>query len=199
MQEKAVTAQSPTLQNSAGMLQYGGVSVGFAEQRRSAMIVQLVVASGNRMGQVVPILEEKFIIGRAEDCHLKPQSELISRYHCAILVGNNVVVRDLGSKNGVRLNGKKINAEQLLNDGDKLTIGPLEFYLHIADDADASAKLPTSGAAGSDVSWYQSDDRDDSRIGPADPTVLLNHLKLLNQEVSPEQEQSESNPLKKLL
>jgi len=70
-----------------------------------AMVVQLVVASGNRAGQIIPVSLEKFIIGRADDCHLKARSELISRYHCAILVGDEVMVRDLGSRNGVRHNG----------------------------------------------------------------------------------------------
>ena len=164
------------------------------------MIVQLVVSTGNRMGQVIPVSAEKFIIGRAEDCHLRPQSELVSRYHCAILVGNDVVVRDLGSKNGVRLNGEKINGERPLNNGDRLTIGPLEFYLHIATNADVAEKLPMSGVADPSVSWwYQSDDRDDSQAGPADPTVLLSHLKSLNPEVDADEEQSENNPLKKLL
>ena len=111
------------------------------------MIVQLVVASGNRMGQVIPVSDEKFIIGRAVDCHLKPSSELISRYHCAILVGDGVLVRDLGSKNGVRVNGEKIDTEQKLQNGDKLVVGPLEFYVRIASDDNSLHKLPSYEAS----------------------------------------------------
>ena len=110
------------------------------------MVVQLVVASGNRTGQVIPVSTEKFIIGRAADCHLKPTSELISRYHCAILVGSDVVVRDLGSRNGVRLNGERISGEQKLNNGDKLAVGPLEFYVNItADGGKSTGNLHVDG------------------------------------------------------
>ena len=131
------------------------------------MGVQLIVAGGNRAGQVIPISTEKFIIGRAADCHLKPTSELISRYHCAILVDTDVVVRDLGSRNGVRLNGEKINADQKVSNGDRLGIGPLEFFVRISDDKTLAGSSETPHAA-----WEQ----------PADdagahnqPTVLLNH------------------------
>ena len=96
------------------------------------MEVQLVVASGSKAGQVIPVAGPKFIIGRADDCHLKPRSELISRYHCAIISEDGyVAVRDLGSKNGVFLNGEQISMEHELKNGDKLSVGPLEFFIHI--------------------------------------------------------------------
>ena len=149
------------------------------------MIVQLVVATGNRAGQIIPIPGEKFIIGRAEDCHLKPRSELISRYHCAILVGSAVTVRDLGSKNGVRLNGEKIISEQKLKNADKLTIGPLEFYVRIAANEDELLTIQASGSFGADVTRQQptDGDRSDSGPGSSEQTVLLEHLKALNQEL----------------
>ena len=144
------------------------------------------------MGQIIPISEEKFIIGRADDCHLRPQSELISRYHCAILVGDKAVVRDLGSKNGIRLNGERVSAEQDLNNGDKLTVGPLEFYIHITD-----ANALPGGSTEFRMHWERSED--ESKLGQADPTVLLNHLMSLNQEEHADEQPPESNPLKKLL
>ncbi len=97
------------------------------------MDVQLVVAAGNKAGQIIPITGEKFIIGRADDCHLKPRSELISRYHCAIVSEEGyVAVRDLGSKNGVYLNGERISLESELKNGDKLNVGPLEFVVQLS-------------------------------------------------------------------
>ena len=92
------------------------------------MKVQVKVVSGSRSGQAIAITIPQFMIGRADDCHLKPRSELISRYHCAILTEEAYVsVRDLGSKNGVYVNGERINVEQELKNGDRLAIGPLEF------------------------------------------------------------------------
>ena len=96
------------------------------------MEVQLVVASGSKAGQVIPVAGPKFIIGRADDCHLKPRSELISRYHCAIILEDGyVAVRDLGSKNGIYLNSERVSMEHELRNGDKLSVGPLEFFVHL--------------------------------------------------------------------
>ena len=161
------------------------------------MIVQLVVATGNRAGQIIPVTAEKFIVGRADDCHLKPKSDLISRYHCAILINNNddvVVVRDLGSKNGVRLNGEKVSTEHKLQNGDWLAIGPLEFYVHIAGD-ETMTGLPQIDAADMNASWiHQPDDNEDS---DAPPTVLLEQLKSLNSRIKTEAEPPVLDLLKK--
>jgi len=136
------------------------------------MIVQLVVAAGNRKGQVIPVSEEKFIIGRAADCHLRPSSELVSRYHCALLVGDEAVTaRDLGSRNGVRLNGEKISAEHKLQNGDKLVIGPLEFYVRIAADGGTLPNLPSDATVSTDTELFPSSDNPDA------PTMALEHLK----------------------
>ncbi|MDR0392389.1 MAG: FHA domain-containing protein, partial [Planctomycetaceae bacterium] len=97
------------------------------------MDIQLVVAGGSKAGQVIPITGPKFIIGRADDCNLKPRSELISRYHCAIIVEDNyVAIRDLGSKNGVFINGTRVATEQELQHSDKISVGPLEFFVHLS-------------------------------------------------------------------
>ena len=158
------------------------------------MMVQLVVATGNRTGQVIPVTMEKFIIGRAEDCHLKARSELVSRYHCAILVSDGAVVRDLGSRNGVRLNGEKICAEQKIKNGDHLVIGPLEFYVHITEDG-VPANLP--GGAEPQLSWHSQSNDDDAP--ESSDTVLLDHLKSLNPDTKTEPQQPVLDLLKKFL
>jgi pSer/pThr/pTyr-binding forkhead associated (FHA) protein len=122
------------------------------------MIVQLVVAAGNRAGQVIPVPVEKFTIGRAADCHLRATSDLISRYHCALLVGDGVVVRDLGSRNGVRINGEKISAEQKVNNGDRLAVGPLDFFVSITD-GNVPTGLPSNGM---NWGWLRQSDQGES-------------------------------------
>ena len=98
------------------------------------MDVKLVVSSGSRAGQAISINLPKFFIGRAEDCHLKPKSELISRYHCAILTedGGYVAVRDMKSKNGIFVNGERVVGEKEVKTGDKFVVGPLEFVFQIS-------------------------------------------------------------------
>ena len=97
------------------------------------MEVRLRVASGKNVGQLVPVTGGRFFIGRAEDCHLRPNTDLVSRHHCVIMVEDGfVTVRDLGSRNGTFVNGERIRGEEELNNGDKIKIGPLEFVVELA-------------------------------------------------------------------
>lgn len=92
------------------------------------MEVRLKVLVGPNAGRELPVAGPKFLVGRAEDCQLRPKSDLISRHHCAILIEEALVtVRDFGSKNGTVVNGSRVRGEIELKNGDKLTIGPLEF------------------------------------------------------------------------
>lgn len=47
----------------------------------------LIVASGKNAGRKIAVRGPKFFIGRAEDCQLRPTSDLVSRHHCVIMVG----------------------------------------------------------------------------------------------------------------
>jgi pSer/pThr/pTyr-binding forkhead associated (FHA) protein len=92
------------------------------------MEVRLKVLVGKNSGQELTIPGPRFFIGRAEDCQLRPRSDLISRHHCVLLIEDSfVAVRDFGSKNGTIVNGQRIVGERELKPGDHLTIGPLEF------------------------------------------------------------------------
>ncbi len=92
------------------------------------MELRLKVLVGKSAGQEVLIPGPKFFIGRAEDCQLRPRSDLISRHHCALLIEESfVAVRDFGSKNGTLVNGERVAGERELKAGDRLTVGPLEF------------------------------------------------------------------------
>jgi len=96
------------------------------------MEVRLKVLVGKSAGQELLIPGPKFFIGRAEDCQLRPRSDLISRHHCALLVEDGfLAIRDFGSKNGTLVNGERVAGERELKAGDKLTVGPLEFEVCI--------------------------------------------------------------------
>lgn len=68
------------------------------------------------------------LIGRHEDCDLSlPEQVKISRRHCCVArVNDRFVVRDLGSMNGVRVNGVKV-IEAELRPGCKLAIADTVF------------------------------------------------------------------------
>jgi pSer/pThr/pTyr-binding forkhead associated (FHA) protein len=92
------------------------------------MEMKLIVLSGKNAGKKIRVAGPKFFIGRAEDCQLRPRSDLISRHHCAIMIEEGyVALRDFGSKNGSYVNGQKVRGEQELKSGDKLQIGQLAF------------------------------------------------------------------------
>ena len=63
------------------------------------------VVGGRHHGKMIPLATKKFLIGREQDCHLRPNSELMSRHHCVFAVDDfSVRVRDLGSTNGTFVN-----------------------------------------------------------------------------------------------
>ncbi len=69
------------------------------------------------------------VIGRADDCDVPlKHSTRVSRHHCCIAyVDDRVVIRDLGSTNGVRINGRPILQAEDLHAGDVVSIADLEF------------------------------------------------------------------------
>ena len=92
------------------------------------MEIHLKVLTGRHTGQVIRIAVPKFLIGRAEDCQLRPHSEMVSRHHCALIVeGDYAEVRDFGSKNGTFVNDERVLPAKELKNGDVLRIGPLKF------------------------------------------------------------------------
>ncbi len=93
---------------------------------------ELKVVGGKHVGQVIPLNRRKFLIGREQDCQLRPNSDMVSRHHCVFSVDDySVRLRDLGSTNGTLVNGERIRRDVVLVAGDKIIIGNLEFELVI--------------------------------------------------------------------
>ncbi len=144
------------------------------------MEVKLKVLGGKHAGEELPVPVSKFFIGRAEDCHLRPHSDMISRHHCALVVEEGfVAIRDFGSKNGTYVNDQRVTAECELRTGDHIKVGPLEFEIHfgeglkrekrpkVQDVKEAAARTAETAAdKGLDVSQWLSDDK------PAEPEKI---------------------------
>jgi pSer/pThr/pTyr-binding forkhead associated (FHA) protein len=134
------------------------------------MKVQLVVVRGKPEGKVIPLVGSNFKIGRGETCHLRPNSEQVSREHAEFTIsGDSVVVRDLGSRNGTLVNGKALTTEVCkLKDRDLVQVGPLTFAVAIFDAPTASAKATAAAAPAKPVSPddISTDDIDSWLIGP---------------------------------
>jgi len=80
------------------------------------------------------------LFGRHEDCDVQLLSKKVSRRHCVLAqVSDYLVIRDLGSTNGVRINGKRVDEGKLVP-GDELTIG--NFKYQICGDLMGRADIP---------------------------------------------------------
>ncbi len=74
--------------------------------------------------------EGQFAIGRSSDCQLSLDDPLVSRRHAVLVVqGDSVEVEDLGSRNGVLVNGVRVAKPTRLVDGDVLTVGQQQLTI----------------------------------------------------------------------
>jgi pSer/pThr/pTyr-binding forkhead associated (FHA) protein len=104
------------------------------------------------------------LIGRHEDCDLAlPEQVKISRRHCCVArVDDRFVVRDLGSMNGVRVNGERVN-EKELRPGDELAVADTVFLFQ---DVPANAALEVGVP-------LRTTDLAESRVSSASGDVIL--------------------------
>ncbi len=133
------------------------------------MKVQLVVVRGKPEGKVIPLVGPTFKIGRGETCHLRPNSEQVSREHAEFtLSGETINVRDLGSRNGTLVNGKALTSDACrLKDQDLVQVGPLTFAVTILDAVKAAPKtVGSTGANKPSLDDISTDDIDSWLVGP---------------------------------
>ncbi|MEO7109577.1 MAG: FHA domain-containing protein, partial [Polyangiaceae bacterium] len=68
------------------------------------------------------------LIGRSSDCHVTIEDPLVSREHARIVIDDEGArCEDLGSRNGVKINGVTARGTTRLKDGDRLRIGTQEL------------------------------------------------------------------------
>ncbi len=136
------------------------------------MQVRLRVLCGAHAGKEIRVPVPQFLVGRGEQCHLRPASDVVSRQHCALLIEEQrVVLQDFGSKNGTYVNDERVSGMIVLQPGDSLQIGPLKFEVVIEqaaskrpvvkDVTDAAVRAAQNKAGDEDeiTSWLE---------GPAD-------------------------------
>lgn len=122
---------------------------------------ELKVLGGKFQGKSIPLNMKRFLVGREQDCHLRPNSESVSRHHCVFTLDDyGVRLRDLGSTNGTRVNNELIKHETVLKDGDLIQIGKLELQLGlrtveepVIPSAPVAEFETTVGQSGSETSY----------------------------------------------
>ena len=104
------------------------------------MSVTLISLEGR---EDIPLDRVLTVVGRHHCCDARIDSSRVSRRHCCLaLDSEGVLVRELGSTNGTRVNGIRVE-DGLLRPGDELTIAYSRYRLVIRDDPAAAGPPPT--------------------------------------------------------
>lgn len=178
------------------------------------MQVRLKIVAGSKAGAEVKVPGPECLIGRGDDCHLRTQSDAVSRRHCVIrTTENDVTVKDLGSRNGTFVNGEQVTQEAVLLDGDHLRVGPLEFQV-IVEQTVARPKRPkvagikevaarTAGGAdatataelGEVADWLDEAEQVEKEKRVADPETRQFHLDETSHNLPKPEPGDETKPL----
>jgi len=98
------------------------------------MRVQLVPTDG---GEALDITKDLVLVGRKEDCDLQLDHKSISKQHCVIVKTDGMLLlRDLGSTNGTRVNGQRVRRAALLPN-DRINIASLAFRVEFSEEEDS--------------------------------------------------------------
>jgi hypothetical protein len=89
------------------------------------------------------------LIGRSAACHVTIEDPLVSRQHARIHIrGGRATIEDLGSRNGLQVNGRAIEGVVVLKDGDRVRIGTQELVLASAVASPRSGTGPGTRPTG---------------------------------------------------
>src|ERR1700724_2995163 len=85
-------------------------------------------------GEPVEIAKEMTLVGRQEDCDLRLDHKSVSKMHCVIVKTDGLLLlRDLGSTNGTRVNGQRVRRAALFPT-DQLSIAGCKFRVPLGPD-----------------------------------------------------------------
>jgi pSer/pThr/pTyr-binding forkhead associated (FHA) protein len=83
----------------------------------------------------VPLVPGRMTVGRAPEAGLRLDSRFVSRRHCQLITtADQTIIEDLGSSNGLRVNGRRHRVHQLVA-GDKVEIGDYTLVCAVRPEA----------------------------------------------------------------
>jgi len=99
-------------------------------------------------GDPIPLIKKTLLVGRRESCDIVLRFSNVSAHHCQLLcIGGYWYVRDLKSRNGVKINGVRVQ-EKRLDSGDELAIGKHKYtFKYSPIDLGAIGPPPLEGGA----------------------------------------------------
>jgi adenylate cyclase len=92
-------------------------------------------------GDPIPLLKDKLLVGRRESCDIVLRFANVSAHHCQLtLDGGYLYVRDLQSRNGIKVNDVRVEQKRL-DPGDVLSIAKHRYEVSY-DPAELGAVGP---------------------------------------------------------
>ena len=92
-------------------------------------------------GPLIPLDRPIVFVGRHADCDVRIESKKISRRHCCIVqLHDKLVIRDLGSTNGIYFNGQRVD-EAVIAVQDELQIANLRYQVVKGDPSPVAASV----------------------------------------------------------
>jgi pSer/pThr/pTyr-binding forkhead associated (FHA) protein len=93
-------------------------------------------------GSDIPLDRAMVVVGRHPQCDARLDSLRVSRHHCCMTMDRgDVVVRDLGSTNGIRINGQRVEMGRL-RPGDELAIAHVRYRLDTGPENEMTVAEP---------------------------------------------------------
>ena len=99
-------------------------------------MLKLIIEDDEGRKTVVPFIRDEITIGRQEGNTIRLTERNVSRRHARLFRQNgSILVEDLGSYNGVRVNGERVVGHAPIHDGDLIEIGDYDLELEGAGRA----------------------------------------------------------------
>jgi pSer/pThr/pTyr-binding forkhead associated (FHA) protein len=98
------------------------------------VIVRLRLMNSLQVGSTITVAKSPFVIGRHAECDLKINSPRVSVFHCSLIAAEGVVlVKDMDSTNGTRVNGEPVTEPRELRHADVIWVGPALIEVTVED------------------------------------------------------------------
>src|SRR5437868_7544267 len=109
----------------------------------------------------IELVKDLTLVGRNEDCDVRLDHKSVSKLHCIIVKSDGVMlIRDLGSTNGTRVNGQRVRRAALLPN-DSLAIANVKYQVKFGAAPEAEDRPPA---------------KPDARADEPKPPILRNSL-----------------------